>query len=35
MAKLGVYERNPQFLDLVDLVGEISSLGLTEWLQKY
>jgi hypothetical protein len=35
MAKLKVYKRTPQFLDLADLVGEISSLGLVEGLQKY
>ncbi len=35
MAKLKVYKRNSQFLDLPDLVGEISSLGLVEGLQKY
>ncbi len=35
MAKLKVYKRNSKFLDLTDLVGEISSLGLVEALQKY
>ena len=30
MAKLKVYKRTSQFLDLADLVGEISSLGLVE-----
>ena len=35
MAKLKVYKRNSKFLDLADLVGEISSLGLIEGLQKY
>jgi len=35
MAKLKVYKRNSKFLDLADLVGEISSLGLVEALQKY
>lgn len=35
MAKLRVYKRNSEFIDLVDLVGEISSLGLNEGLQKY
>ena len=35
MAKLKVYKRTSQFLDLADLVGEISSLGLVEGLQKY
>ena len=35
MAKLKVYKRTSQFLDLAGLVGEISSLGLVEGLQKY
>ena len=35
MARLKVYKRNSKFLDLADLVGEISSLGLVEALQKY
>ncbi len=35
MAKLKVYKRTSQFLDLADLVGEISGLGLVEGLQKY
>ena len=35
MAKLKVYKRNSKFLDLTDLVGEISILGLVEALQKY
>jgi hypothetical protein len=34
MAKLKVYKRNSN-LDLTDLVGEISILGLVEALQKY
>ena len=34
MAKLKVYKRNSKFLNLADLVGEISSLGLVEALQK-
>src|ERR671913_2651194 len=29
------YKETSQFLDLADLVGEISSLGLVEGLQKY
>ena len=29
------YKETSQFLDLADLVGEISSLGLVEELQKY
>jgi hypothetical protein len=35
MAKLKVYKRNSKFLDLADLVGEISSGGLIDGLQKY
>ena len=35
MARLKVYKRNSKFLDLADLVGEISSLGLVEALQKH
>ena len=35
MAKLKVYKWASQFLDLADLVGEISSLGLVEGFQKY
>ena len=35
MAKLKVYKRNSKFIDLVDLVGEISSIGLVESLEKY
>jgi hypothetical protein len=35
MAKLKVYKRTSQFLDLADFAGEISSLGLAEGLQKY
>jgi len=35
MAKLKVYKKNSKLLDLTDLVGEISSLGLVEALQKY
>ncbi|NOJ32430.1 MAG: hypothetical protein DA329_09865 [Candidatus Nitrosocosmicus sp.] len=35
MAKIKVYKRNSKFMDLVDLVEEISSLGLVEALQKY
>ena len=34
MAKLKVYKRNSN-IDLTDLVGEISILGLVEALQKY
>ena len=35
MAILRVYKRNSTFIDLSDLVEEISSLGLVEALQKY
>ena len=35
MAKLKLYKRNSKFIDLADLVGEISSGGLVEGLQKY
>jgi hypothetical protein len=35
MAKLKVYKRNSKFIDLVELVGEISSIGLVESLKKY
>ena len=35
MAILRVYKRNSTFMDLTDLVEEISSLGLTDALQKY
>jgi hypothetical protein len=35
MAILRVYKRNSTFMDLTDLVEEISSLGLTVALQKY
>jgi hypothetical protein len=35
MAKLLVYKRNSKFIDLSDLVEELSSLGLTDTLQKY
>ncbi len=35
MAKLKVYKRNSKFIDSVELVGEISSIGLVESLEKY
>ena len=35
MAILHVYKRNPEFIDLSDLVEELSSLGLIDTLQKY
>jgi hypothetical protein len=35
MAILRVYKRNPTFMDLYDLVEEISRLGLVDALQKY
>jgi hypothetical protein len=35
MAVLRVYKRNSTFMDVADLVEEISSLGLDDALQKY
>ena len=35
MATLTVYKRNSQFIDLVNLVEELGSLGLTKVLEKY
>jgi dihydroorotase len=35
MAILRVYKRNSTFIDVADLVEEISSLGLDDALQKY
>jgi hypothetical protein len=35
MAILRVYKRNSTFMDLTNLVEEISSLGLVDALQKY
>jgi hypothetical protein len=35
MAILRVYKRNSTFMDLSDLVEEISRLGLVDALQKY
>jgi hypothetical protein len=35
MAKLKVYKRNSKFINMADLVGEISSLSLVAALQKY
>jgi hypothetical protein len=35
MAVLRVYKRNSTFMDVADLVEEISSLGLVEALQNY
>jgi len=35
MATLRVYRRNSMFMDLADLVEEISTLGLVDALQKY
>ena len=35
MAKLKVYKRNTKFKDLSEIVEELSSLGLTDTLQKY
>ena len=35
MATLTVYKRNSQFIDLVNLVEELGSVGLTNVLEKY
>ena len=35
MAKLKVYKRNSKFVDLVELVENMSSIGLIEALEKY
>jgi hypothetical protein len=35
MAILGVYKRNPTFIDVANLVEEISRLGLVDSIQKY
>lgn len=35
MATLSVYKRNSIFIDLSDLVGEVSSVGLLDTLEKY
>ena len=35
MATLKVYKRNSKFVDLSELVEDLSSLGLTDTLQKY
>jgi hypothetical protein len=35
MARLHVYKRNSQFIELSNLVEELSSLGLTDTLQKH
>lgn len=35
MAKIRVYKRNATFIDLGDLVEEVSNIGLTGALQKY
>jgi hypothetical protein len=35
MAKIRVYKRNPTFVDLTELIEEISNIGLTETLKKY
>ena len=35
MAALMVYKRNSKFIDLSELVEDLSSLGLTDTLQKY
>ena len=35
MAKIRIYKRNTTFIDLNDLVEEISNIGLIETLKKY
>jgi hypothetical protein len=35
MAKLKVYKRNSKFIDVVELVGDISTIGLVDCLEKY
>jgi hypothetical protein len=35
MAKIKVYKRNPTFVELSDLVEEISNAGLIDTLKKY
>ena len=35
MAVIIVYKRNSTFIDLSDLVGQVSTLGLDETLEKY
>ena len=35
MAKIRIYKRNPTFVDLTELIEEISNIGLTETLKKY
>lgn len=35
MAKIRIYKRNPTFIDLSDLVEQISNTGLAETLKKY
>ena len=35
MATIKVYKRNATFVDLADLVEELSNIGLTEILKKY
>ena len=35
MATIRVYKRNPTFVELPNLVEELSNLGLTETLKKY
>ena len=35
MSKIKVYKRNAEFIDLSNLVEEISNIGLTETLKKY
>jgi len=35
MATIHLYKRNSEFIDLSNLVEELSNLGLTDTLQKY
>jgi hypothetical protein len=35
MATLTVYKKNSQFIDIVNLVEELGSVGLTNVLEKY
>lgn len=35
MAKVRIYKRNPTFVELSNLVEELSNIGLTEALKKY
>jgi hypothetical protein len=35
MAKIKIYKRNSKFVELTNLVEELSNIGLTETLKKY